>query len=292
MGNTSQAYLAWGGTNPPFKEVQDLWLDLKDPEDNKLTLKGLRKKMIGEERPRFVKPYVLYTIGKLTWFYEKFRVDHIDRTISYLQRDKPLIQYWDEAKAGKVDKMVEDLRRPWKPVPKVSHQPTKSAFEVDGTLGRVLAQVGEIKAIVSQQYSEISAQLDGVQRRQKQNSMRLEDFICAFNDHRFGVGQKDFNEGQRVNNIKKTSKNVAASTNEVPKCVYSNPSKNLAGEFEKVKKTPVDPHKGKTDRDDAVDSFGKRFRSDSKNLPSQSEVSITCLNHIASKGFISTIFLT
>ncbi|XP_044451638.1 uncharacterized protein [Triticum aestivum] len=102
--------------------------------------------------------------------------------------------------------------------------------------------------------------------------MRLEDFICAFNDHRFGVGQKDFNEGQRVdNNFKKTSKNVAASTNEVPKCVYSNPSKNLAGEFEKVKKTPVDPHKGKTNRDDAVDSFGKRFRSDSKNLPSQSE---------------------
>ncbi|XBH65975.1 hypothetical protein VPH35_119454 [Triticum aestivum] len=262
---------------PPFKEVQDLWLDLKDPEDNKLTLKGLRKQMIGEERPRFVKPYVLYTIGKLvcpatqpyvdpkylgivvdipsinsinyaklsldhlmssvrkfvngaanlegnlpllqTWFYEKFRVDHIDCTISYLQRDKPLIQYWDEAKAGKVDKiisqnyvgvgqMVEDLRRPWKPVRK---------------------------------------------------------------DHRFGIG-KDFNEGQRVdNNIKKTSKNVAASTNEVPKCVYSNPSKNLAGEFEKVKKTPVDPHKGKTDRDDAVDSFGKRFRSDSKNLPSQSE---------------------
>ncbi|XBJ05486.1 hypothetical protein VPH35_024261 [Triticum aestivum] len=102
--------------------------------------------------------------------------------------------------------------------------------------------------------------------------MRLEDFICAFNDHRFGVGQKDFNEGQRVdNNIKKTSKNVAASTNEVPKCVYSNPSKNLAREFEKVKITLVDPHKGKTDRDDVVDSFGKRFRSDSKNLPSQSE---------------------
>ncbi|XBH75933.1 hypothetical protein VPH35_102651 [Triticum aestivum] len=102
--------------------------------------------------------------------------------------------------------------------------------------------------------------------------MRLEDFICAFNDHWFGVGQKDFNEGQRVdNNIKKTSKNVAASTNEVPKCVYSNPNKNLAGEFGKVKKTPVDPHKGKTDKDDAVDSFGKRFRSDSKNLPSESE---------------------
>lgn len=61
---------------------------------------------------------------------------------------------------------------------------------------------------------------------------------------------------------------------------------------QKVKKTPVDPHKVKTERDDAVDSFGKHFRSDSKNLPSESEVSITCLNHIANKGFISTIFLT
>ncbi|XP_044425410.1 uncharacterized protein [Triticum aestivum] len=141
--------------------------------------------------------------------------------------------------------MVDDLRRPWKPVSKASHQPTKSTFEVDGTLGRVLAQVGEIKAIVCQQYSEIYAKLDGVERRQKQNNMRLEDFICAFNDHRFGVGQKDFNEGQRVdNNIKKTSKNVAASTNEVPKCVYSNPSKNLAGEFE-VKKHLWTPTKEK-----------------------------------------------
>ena len=26
---------------PPYKEVQDLWLDLKDTEDNKLTLKGI-----------------------------------------------------------------------------------------------------------------------------------------------------------------------------------------------------------------------------------------------------------
>lgn len=57
---------------------------------------------------------ILFLIGHLcilfillqTWFYEKFRVDHIDRTISYLQRDKPLIQYWNDAKAGKVDKII------------------------------------------------------------------------------------------------------------------------------------------------------------------------------------------
>lgn len=333
---------------PPFKDVQDLWLELKDPEDNKLTLKGLRKKMMGDESPRFVKPFVLYTIGKLvcpttqpyvdpkflgivvnfhtinsinyaklsldhlmssvrkfvngaanlegnlpllqTWFYEKFQVDHIDRTISYLQRDKPLIQYWNEAKAGKVDKiisenyvgvgeMVEDLMRPWKALPKVSHQPSKSTVELDGTLGRLVAQMAEMKAIISQQHSETSAQMDGIIRRQKETGMRLEDLISQFNDHRFGVRHNDrpnfygpsndFDAGKRVDKeIKKTSKNVAASTNEVPKYVYSNPSKNLATEFEKVKQTSVDPQKGKIDRDDAVESIGRRGRrDDSKNLP-------------------------
>lgn len=43
-----------------------------------------------------------------TWFYEKFRVDQIDPTISYMQREKPLIQYWNEAKAAKVDKVIAE----------------------------------------------------------------------------------------------------------------------------------------------------------------------------------------
>ena len=43
-----------------------------------------------------------------TWFYEKFRVHELDPSISYVSRRKPLIQHWDDAKAAKVDKIINN----------------------------------------------------------------------------------------------------------------------------------------------------------------------------------------
>jgi hypothetical protein len=37
---------------------------MKDPKDNKITLKGLLKKMEKDNSLNFVRPFVLYTIGK------------------------------------------------------------------------------------------------------------------------------------------------------------------------------------------------------------------------------------
>ncbi|XBH53629.1 hypothetical protein VPH35_076098 [Triticum aestivum] len=45
-------------------DTLELWKELKDPNDTKITLKGLLAKMKGDSTPNFVRPSVLYTIGK------------------------------------------------------------------------------------------------------------------------------------------------------------------------------------------------------------------------------------
>ena len=45
-------------------DTLELWKELKDPSDTKVTLKGLLIKMKGNSTPNFVRPFVLYTIGK------------------------------------------------------------------------------------------------------------------------------------------------------------------------------------------------------------------------------------
>ena len=45
-------------------DTLELWKELKDPNDTKVTLKGLLAKMKGNITPNFVRPFVLYTIGK------------------------------------------------------------------------------------------------------------------------------------------------------------------------------------------------------------------------------------
>jgi hypothetical protein len=47
-----------------YKDHIELWKEMKDPEDTKITLKGLLKKMEKDNSPNFVRPFVLYTIGK------------------------------------------------------------------------------------------------------------------------------------------------------------------------------------------------------------------------------------
>ncbi|KAE8805543.1 hypothetical protein D1007_18363 [Hordeum vulgare] len=42
----------------------ELWKKLKDRNDTKITFKGLLAKMKGDSTPNFVRPFVLYTIGK------------------------------------------------------------------------------------------------------------------------------------------------------------------------------------------------------------------------------------
>ncbi|KAE8782468.1 epstein-barr virus ebna-1-like protein [Hordeum vulgare] len=70
------------------------------------------------------------------WFWEKRRLDRLDRTIDYSKRDTPLVQYWDEQKARKVcaifDKhgleageTVHDLKEPWE----VPRSPTPEMFD-------------------------------------------------------------------------------------------------------------------------------------------------------------------
>ncbi|KAE8769849.1 hypothetical protein D1007_58497 [Hordeum vulgare] len=70
------------------------------------------------------------------WFWEKRRLDRLDRTIDYNKRDTPLVQYWDEPKARKVcaifDKhgleageTVHDLKEPWD----VPRSPTPEMFD-------------------------------------------------------------------------------------------------------------------------------------------------------------------
>ncbi|KAI5013672.1 hypothetical protein ZWY2020_037716 [Hordeum vulgare] len=88
-------------------DTLELWKELKNPNDTKVILKGLLAKMKGHSTPNFVRPFVLYTIGKYvcpttqqkfangganlegnlplqqTWYYEKWRVHQLDSTISY-----------------------------------------------------------------------------------------------------------------------------------------------------------------------------------------------------------------
>jgi hypothetical protein len=49
--------------------------------------------------------YELVLVVLQTWFYEKFQVNQIDPSISYVSREKLLIQHWDDVKASKVDKI-------------------------------------------------------------------------------------------------------------------------------------------------------------------------------------------
>ncbi|XBI01465.1 hypothetical protein VPH35_130235 [Triticum aestivum] len=45
-------------------DTLEFWKELKDPNDTKVTLKGLLAKMKGDNTPNSVRPFVLYTIGK------------------------------------------------------------------------------------------------------------------------------------------------------------------------------------------------------------------------------------
>uniref|UniRef100_A0A8I6X551 Uncharacterized protein n=1 Tax=Hordeum vulgare subsp. vulgare TaxID=112509 RepID=A0A8I6X551_HORVV len=45
-------------------DTLELWKELKNPNDTKVILKGLLAKMKGHSTPNFVRPFVLYTIGK------------------------------------------------------------------------------------------------------------------------------------------------------------------------------------------------------------------------------------
>ena len=42
----------------------ELWKLLKEPGETKITLKGLLMKMSGDESPNFLRPFVMYTIGR------------------------------------------------------------------------------------------------------------------------------------------------------------------------------------------------------------------------------------
>ena len=45
-------------------DTMELWKELKDRNDIKITFKGLLAKMDGDDTPNFVRPFFLYTIGK------------------------------------------------------------------------------------------------------------------------------------------------------------------------------------------------------------------------------------
>ncbi|KAI5006895.1 hypothetical protein ZWY2020_042107 [Hordeum vulgare] len=45
-------------------DTMELWMELKDSNDIKVTLKGLLAKMKGDNAPNFVRPFVFYAIGK------------------------------------------------------------------------------------------------------------------------------------------------------------------------------------------------------------------------------------
>ncbi|KAE8777728.1 hypothetical protein D1007_49468 [Hordeum vulgare] len=103
-------------------DTLELWKELKNPNDTKVILKGLLAKMKGHSTPNFVRPFVLYTIGKYvcpttqqkfangganlegnlplqqTWYYEKWRVHQLDSTISYAsrRRDDLITEFNDE----------------------------------------------------------------------------------------------------------------------------------------------------------------------------------------------------
>jgi hypothetical protein len=47
-----------------YKDHMELWKNMKDREDTKITVKGLLKKIEKDNSPNFVRPFVLYTTGK------------------------------------------------------------------------------------------------------------------------------------------------------------------------------------------------------------------------------------
>ena len=58
------AYMGKNHVSSNHNDTLELWKELKDPSDTKVTLKGLLAKMKGDNTPNFVRPFVLYTIGK------------------------------------------------------------------------------------------------------------------------------------------------------------------------------------------------------------------------------------
>ncbi|KAE8769776.1 epstein-barr virus ebna-1-like protein [Hordeum vulgare] len=67
----------------------DLWKKQKDSNDTKITFKGLLAKMKGHSTPNFVRPFVLYTIGKYVCRTKEEYVDNkyigIDRNIETIK---------------------------------------------------------------------------------------------------------------------------------------------------------------------------------------------------------------
>ncbi|XBJ13456.1 hypothetical protein VPH35_005623 [Triticum aestivum] len=162
----------------------ELWKKLKDRNDTKITFKGLLAKMKGDNTPNFVRPFVLYTIGKYlmlhylmdsvknlvngeailegnlpllqTWYYEKFRVHQLDSSISYESRLRPLIQNWSEEKAKKVENIIqnnylgvgEDLMRPFIPARDGTLAKPKTDAQIKVLVGHVLTDLQEVASLM------------------------------------------------------------------------------------------------------------------------------------------------
>ncbi|KAE8789560.1 hypothetical protein D1007_36204 [Hordeum vulgare] len=181
----------------------ELWKELKDPNDTKVTLKGLLANMKGDNKPNFVRPFVLYTIGKYvcpttqeyvdnTYLgivrnvetikstnFGQLTLDHLMASIrkfvnggANLKGNLPLLQY------------VDELMRPFNP-PQVG---TPVKLKTDGQdktlIARVLADLKDIASIVwepsGQQFDRMMSKTEMLLQLARRVSRMFHGFIKSW----------------------------------------------------------------------------------------------------------------
>ncbi|XBH73099.1 hypothetical protein VPH35_100261 [Triticum aestivum] len=125
------------------------------------------------------------------WFWEKRRLDRLDRTIDYSKRDRPLVQYWDELKVRKVcaifDKhglqageTVHDLKEPWD----VPRSPTPELFdELPPTDSKLVMKLHDlvcrVRTDLMEQHLQTRVQMLRKFRHLEQENANLRNWLYA-----------------------------------------------------------------------------------------------------------------
>ncbi|KAI4975765.1 hypothetical protein ZWY2020_049372 [Hordeum vulgare] len=193
----------------------ELWKKLKDRNDTKITFKGLLAKMKGDSSPNFLRPFVLYTIGKYLFPTTQQYVDNrylgivrnvetikttnfgqltLDRLMANVRKfvngganlegNLPLLQY------------VEDLMRPFIPAQDatLAKPKTDAQAQTKVLVSRVLTDLQEVASLVREAGAEqvdrmytLEKKMDECLRRTSTNVKLTQDLVKELNKKRDGI---------------------------------------------------------------------------------------------------------
>ncbi|KAM0908604.1 hypothetical protein ACQ4PT_015355 [Festuca glaucescens] len=216
------------------------------------------------------------------WYWEKLRFNNMDPTIDYSEREIPLMQYWTEQKARKVDRidercnfaagmLVEDYMKPTPPRKKLSkpaavphvNMPAQYPEQLEERLDDISTSIMENRGLSKIEYDHLVRE-----SQQTRNEVRRVDINLRYVMLHLGV---KYTELDNTNN--KFGENLSMNLEkcyEADKSQYSmKRKKDIAAETSKADKSEPSPKKNKGGAQQSG-TIGQRLRGPSGRKPTPS----------------------